>query len=149
MDSSFVSFKNMHIPSREKLHLKTKEQSSTSSTNANLYCEDGTTLDQPTQIIVKPRNTQTVPFPRVSQETAVQLRRTMANTPRHMDFILCVESQPCKEIFGNLIQTSINIMRLETLTQPWGTKAYSALGYPKLCPCHGATKAGRAEQFSR
>lgn len=118
MDSSFVSFKNMHISSREELHLKTKEQSSTSSTNANLHCEDGTTLDQPTQIIVKPRNTQTVPFPRVSQETAVQLRRTTANTPRYMDFILCVESQPCKEIFGNLTQTSINIMRLETLTQP-------------------------------
>lgn len=53
----------MHIPSREELHLKTKEQSSTSSTNTNLYCEDGTTLDQPTEFAGKPRNTQTVPFP--------------------------------------------------------------------------------------
>lgn len=36
MDSSFVTFKNMHIPSREELHLKTKEQNSTSSTNTIL-----------------------------------------------------------------------------------------------------------------
>lgn len=92
----------MHIPSREELHLKTKEQSSTSSTNTNLYCEDGTTLDQPTEFAGKPRNTQTVPFPWISQETAVQLRRTMAKTPRYTDFILCAESQPCKEIFGNI-----------------------------------------------
>lgn len=34
MDSSFVTFKNMHIPSREELHLK--EQNSTSSTNTIL-----------------------------------------------------------------------------------------------------------------
>lgn len=78
----------------EKLHLE--ERSSTSSTNTNLYCEAGTTLDLQTDFAVKPGNTQTVPFPRVRQEAAVQLIRTMANTPRYMDFILCVGSQPCK-----------------------------------------------------
>lgn len=48
------SLKNMHIPSREELHLK---EQSTSSTSTNLYCEDGTALDQPTDFTVKPRST--------------------------------------------------------------------------------------------
>lgn len=86
----------MHIPSGEELHLETKEQISTSSTNTHLYCEGGTTLDQPTTFAVKTRNTQTAPFAQVSQKAAVQLRRAMAKAPRYMDFILRVGSQPCK-----------------------------------------------------
>lgn len=49
-------------------------------------------MDQPTAFAVKPRNIPTVPFPQVSQKAAVQLRRTMASTPRYMDFMLCVGS---------------------------------------------------------
>lgn len=44
----------MHIPSREELHLKTKEQNSTTVLVAQtLYCEGGTTLDQATDFAVK------------------------------------------------------------------------------------------------
>lgn len=32
-----------------------------------------------------------------------------------------------------------NSARPETLAQPWSTKAYSALGYPQVCPPHSAT----------
>lgn len=40
MDSSFASFKDMHIPSREELHFKRKEESNTCSASTDLYHED-------------------------------------------------------------------------------------------------------------
>lgn len=110
-----------------------------------LYYEDGTTLDQPTALAVKSRNTQTAPFPQVSQKAA---QKNSQHPPVHGFHPMCWKPA-LQEIFGNLTQTSINIMRFESLMHPWGTKADSALGYPKLCLCHGATTlAGLSRYYS-
>lgn len=61
MDCSFVSFKDMDIPSRKELHFKRKEESnSSSSTNTNLYCEDDS-LNEPTDFEVKHGNSKMFP----------------------------------------------------------------------------------------
>lgn len=143
MDRSFVSFKNMHIPSREELHLKTKEQNSTSSTNTILW--RWYNFGSSNWLCTETQEHSKSPFSRREPESSSAAQKANGQHSQVYAFHPMCWKPALQEIFENLTQTSINKMRLESLMyQNWHCSRISqALPMPW---CH---YAGRAEQFSR